>query len=159
MDGAHLSAWLHCLTASEDLELALGPEGRSHLSDILDLPPSYGGAGLQSLEDFADEEFLGSFAAIVVALISSCKKTEQRVYIRIAEALESLDDPEKEGTADPTLRGVMEVMSKTENLREPLTEGETAVANDMIRGTRTVEVPGRFDPDKQDPAPEPITLP
>ncbi len=47
-----------------------------------------------------------------------------------------------------TLRGVMEVMSRTENLREPLTEGETAVATDLIRGTTTVEVPGRFDPDK-----------
>jgi hypothetical protein len=53
----------------------------------------------------------------------------------------------------------MEVMSRTENLREPLTEGATAVATDLIRGTRTVEVPGRFDPDKHDPTPEPITLP
>ena len=104
MDSARLSAWLHCLTASEDLELALGPAGRSQLSDILDLPPSYGWAGLQSLEDSADEEFLGSFAAIAAALISFCRKTEQRVYIRIAEALESLDDPESEGTS-PTLRG------------------------------------------------------
>jgi hypothetical protein len=25
MDGAHLSVWLHCLTASEDLEHDLGP--------------------------------------------------------------------------------------------------------------------------------------
>ena len=39
MDGAHLSAWMHCLTASEVLEHALGPEGRSQLSDVLDLPP------------------------------------------------------------------------------------------------------------------------
>ena len=29
MDRAHLSAWLHCLTASEVLEHALGTEGRS----------------------------------------------------------------------------------------------------------------------------------
>jgi hypothetical protein len=29
MDGAHLSAWLHYLTACEKLEHALGPEGRS----------------------------------------------------------------------------------------------------------------------------------
>ena len=28
INGAHLSAWLHCLTASDDLERALGPEGR-----------------------------------------------------------------------------------------------------------------------------------
>jgi hypothetical protein len=84
MDGAHLSAWLHYLTASEDLEHALGTESRSQLSDLLDLPPSYGGAGLQSLEDSADEEFMGSFAAIAVALISFCNKTELPVYIRIA---------------------------------------------------------------------------
>jgi len=90
MDGAHLSAWLHCLTASEVLEHALGPEGRSQLSDLLDLPPSYGGAGLQSLEDSADEEFLGSFAAIAASLITFSRKTEQHVYIRIAEALEAL---------------------------------------------------------------------
>ena len=70
MDGAHISAWLRYLTASEDLELALGPEGMSQISDLLDPPPSYGGVGLQSLEDSADEEFLGSFVAIAAALIS-----------------------------------------------------------------------------------------
>ena len=48
MDGAHdLSAGLHCLIASEVMEHALGTEGMSLLSDLLDLPPSYGGAGLQ----------------------------------------------------------------------------------------------------------------
>ncbi len=52
-----------------------------------------------------------------------------------------------------------EVMSRTEILRVPLTVEETAGATELVRGTRTVEVPGRFDPDKQDPAPEPITLP
>jgi hypothetical protein len=93
MDGAHLSIWLHCLTASEVLEHALGTEGRSQLSDLLDLPPSYGGTSLQSLEDFADEEILGSFAAIEAALIFFCRKTEQRVYTRIVKALESLDNP------------------------------------------------------------------
>ena len=59
MDGAHLSACLRCLATSEDLEHALGTEGRSHLSDLLDLPPSYGGEGIQLLEDSSDEEFLG----------------------------------------------------------------------------------------------------
>ena len=49
MDEAHLSAWLHYLTTLEDLEHALGPKGMSQLSDLVDLPPSYGGAGLQSL--------------------------------------------------------------------------------------------------------------
>jgi hypothetical protein len=94
IDGAHLSVWLQCLTASEVLKHAMGTEGRSHLSDLLDLPPSYGGEGLQSLEDSTDEKFVGSFAAIATALISFCMKTEQQVFIRIAEAPESLDDPE-----------------------------------------------------------------
>ena len=44
MDGTQLSAWLHCLTASKELEHALGPEGRGHLSELLDLLASYGGA-------------------------------------------------------------------------------------------------------------------
>jgi hypothetical protein len=124
----------------------------------MDLPPSYGGAGLQSLEDSADEKFLGSFAAIATTLISFCKKTEQRVYTRIAKALESLDDPEG-GVTCPTLEGVKKAMNRSEPLREPLSEEETAGATCMVRGTITVEVPGRFDPEKQDPVPEPITLP
>ncbi len=48
---------------------------------------------------------------------------------------------------------------RTAILREPLSAEETEGATDLVRGTRTVEVPGRFDPDKQDSVPEPITLP
>ena len=101
MDGSHLSTWLHCLTASEDMEHAFGTEGRSRFSNLLDLPASYGGAGLQSLEDSADEEFMGSFAEIVASLISFCKNMELRVKIRIAEALKLLDDPEGARAARP----------------------------------------------------------
>ena len=64
MNGARISAWLHCLTASQDLEHALGKEGRGQLSDLLNLPASYIGAGLQSLEASVDEEFMGYFARI-----------------------------------------------------------------------------------------------
>jgi hypothetical protein len=46
MDGAHISAWMYNLIASEDLEHALGTESRSQLSDLLNLPPFYGEAGL-----------------------------------------------------------------------------------------------------------------
>jgi hypothetical protein len=89
MDGAHHSAWFHCLTASGDLENDLGMERKTSLSELLDLPASYGGAaGLQSLDLAPDEEFMGSFAGIAAALISFCKKTEQPTYIRIAGALE-----------------------------------------------------------------------
>ncbi len=46
MDGAHLSAWLQCVTASDDLENDLSAESKESLSALLDMPASYGGAGL-----------------------------------------------------------------------------------------------------------------
>ncbi len=55
--------------------------------NFLDLPASFGGAGLESLEHSADEEFLGSFAGIAASLISFCRKAEIHAYIRIAETL------------------------------------------------------------------------
>jgi hypothetical protein len=158
MEGANLSAWLHCLTVSEDLEHALGTEGRSQIWDLLDLPPSYGVAGLRSLEESADEEFLGSFARIAASFISFCRKTEQRAYIQIAETLEMLSDPEG-GSCCSTLEGVREASKKTEAVREPLSAKETKVATNLVRGTKTAKVPGRFNPEKHDSAPEPMTLP
>jgi len=88
MDGAHLSTWLHCLTASDDLEKDTSVESREGLSVLLDLPASYGGAGLQSHALAADEEFMGSFAGIAASLITFCKNTGLSAYIRIANALE-----------------------------------------------------------------------
>ncbi len=92
MDMAHVSTWLHCLTASPDLEHALGPTEWDTLNEWLDLPPSYGGSCLTSLDHSADEELLGSFAGIAASLIAFCRKTELPVYIAMAEVLEALGD-------------------------------------------------------------------
>jgi hypothetical protein len=70
MDGAHLSAWLHYLTSSSDLEHALGAQRRDQIASQLHLLAAYGGAGLQSLESSADEEISGSIAAISASLIA-----------------------------------------------------------------------------------------
>jgi hypothetical protein len=70
IDDAQVSTWLHCLTASTDLEHAIGPQARDLLAGLTDLPPALGGIGLESLERSADEEFLGSFAGISASLIS-----------------------------------------------------------------------------------------
>ena len=106
MDGGHLLAWLHCLTASRDLENDLGMERRAGLSELLDLPTYYGGAGLQSLVSAADEEFLGSIAGITAALISFCRNTEQSVYIRIVAAMEGTEEEGGTESACATAKGV-----------------------------------------------------
>ena len=92
MDDAHVSTWLHCLAASTDLENALGPLARDQITGLLDLPPAFGGIGLQSLERSAIKELLGSFAGISSSLIFFCRSTELPVYISITEALEGMDD-------------------------------------------------------------------
>ena len=57
------------------------------------------------------------------------------------------------------MQGIKEAYERTEWLREPLTAEETRTATELVKGTRMVDVPGAYDPDKVDPAPEPLTLP
>ncbi len=121
MDGAHLSARLHCLKASEDLEHVLGLERRDKLSDLLDLSASYGCAGLRSLEALADEDYMGSFAGIAAYLISFGTKTEFPACVKIAEALETPEDP-KAGSCCPTVDGVKEANERMTAMREPLSK-------------------------------------
>ena len=117
MDGAHLSAWLHCLTASDDLENDMSAESREGLLMLLDLPASYGGAGLQSLALAADEEFIGSFAGIAAALITFYKNTELSAYIKIAEALEGTEYEVVREDECETVKGVNDAFERTAWLR------------------------------------------
>ena len=137
MDGAHLSAWLQCLTASDDLEQPLGPEGREGLSALLDLPASYGEAGLHSLEVSADEELLGSFAGIAATLIAFCRKTKLPIYIKIVEAVEMLQDPAV-GQCCMSMEGVKDASERMDEMREPLNDAETEAATELVRGSRFV---------------------
>ena len=52
-----------------------------------------------------------------------------------------------------------EVNKRIEALRKPLSEEEAEMVTDLVRWTRTVEVPGIFDPETEDLAPESMTLP
>ncbi len=92
MDTAHVSIWLHNLIASPILEHALGLDEWDILTDWFDIPPSYGGYGLNSLSRSADEDLIESFTGIVASLIAFCRKTKMPVYIRIAHVLEALGD-------------------------------------------------------------------
>ena len=92
IDSASVETWLHCLTSSYILETAIDPTSMDNLTNWLDILPSYGGAGLNSLSRSVDEELFGSFADIAAYLIAFCRKTELPVYIGIAEALEAMGD-------------------------------------------------------------------
>ena len=130
------------------------------MSELMDLPAFYGGAGLQSLELSASEEFLGSFAWIAATLISFCMNTELEVYIKIAEALERTDDPDPDAVMGcATIEGVKGAYARTSELREPLSEAEIQTAKELVRGSRVVEVPRAYNPEVPDPVLEPLTLP
>jgi len=62
-DDAHLSTKMNCV-GGETLDANLPPIEREHLADSLDLPPQFGGVGLQSLIRADDGELLGSWASI-----------------------------------------------------------------------------------------------
>jgi len=48
MEFAHIRAWIHSLTASSDLDHALGSVERDLLADTLDIPSSYRGGGVMN---------------------------------------------------------------------------------------------------------------
>jgi len=109
----------------------LGPEGREQLTDLMYLPASYGGGRLQSFDLSAGVEFLGSFAGIAAFLISFCRKTELHIYIRIAEAQETLDDNVGSSRCN-TVEGIKEVNDRISTLREPLFAEEVTVATQLV---------------------------
>ena len=55
----HLLTWLKC-EDTETPDSTLPTTERENLTTSLDLPPQFGGVGLQSLSRAADEELLGS---------------------------------------------------------------------------------------------------
>jgi hypothetical protein len=152
MDTSHLTTWLHCLPASGDLENDVEAPTREVLGGLLDLPPSYGGAGLHSLENDADEEFLGSYAGITSSLITFCRRTELPVYIRFVEALEDLDPLEQASWSDhpvrtpcATISEVLEVAERSYAPTARVTSEELQLATQLVRGHNTAEVPGAWN--------------
>jgi hypothetical protein len=83
---------------------------------------------------------------------------ELDVYIRIAEALETLDS-DGDGMGCKTIAGVSAISERISALRAPLSAIEVAVATQLVRGHMTVEVPGRHSSEVLDGAPEALTLP
>jgi hypothetical protein len=80
------------------------------------------------------------------------------LYIKIAESVEMLDDP-ADGQCCMSMEGVNDASERMDVMREPLTDAETDAPTKLVSGSRFVEVPGVYNPEKPDPTPEPITLP
>ena len=90
--------------------------------------------------NYADEEFLGSFAAIASALVSFSMKTNLLVYIRIAEALEELDSPQPAGTPGATGTLIMEVNNRVQTMGVDITDEELDSVSLLVKGHMLVEV-------------------
>ncbi len=145
MDAAHVSTWLHCLTASTCLEDDLDSTTSTQPTGLMDLPTAYGGIGFLSFERAADEELLDSFSTYLIAF---CHKTEFLVYIAIAEALKTMGDvanhldKEEHTAADPikSMREIREVVARS--IVHTPSDDELVLATQLIRGHTVVEVPG-----------------
>jgi hypothetical protein len=57
------------------------------------------------------------------------------------------------------VKEVKEAFERTAWLREPLSEEEANTATELMKGSRLVETPGSYDPERPEPIPEPVTLP
>ena len=90
-DDAHLSTWLTCV-GEEQLDATLLAPKRAHLAASMDLPPQFGGVGLQSLIRVADEELLGSWVAVTADLINFCRSRGLSAYSQIDDALDFMAD-------------------------------------------------------------------
>jgi hypothetical protein len=146
-DEAHISTWLRCLTNSIKLEEALSREERELLTETLDIPPQLGGAGLQSLALSADEEFLGSWAAILAPLSEFFRATGEPIYEDLANVLDSMaEDPalsDPTATEIPAIAAVRSISNRAHSSLADITEAELDLATSLSRGHCTVEVASR----------------
>ncbi len=52
-----------------------------------------------------------------------------------------------------------DAFARMEGMREPFSEEESNIATALMKGSKVVESPGSYDPERPDSVPEPITLP
>ena len=63
------------------------------------------------------------------------------MYISTAEALEMLEESATRQCC-PSMGGVKDASERMDAMREPMSEAETEVATELVRGRKFVEVPG-----------------
>jgi len=163
-DDVHLSTWLDCAGA-EQLHDALITAEKDHLAASLDLPPQFGGVGLQSLMRVVNKELLGSWASITADLITFCKSKGLLSYSMIADALDSMADPppphEEHQIAciHPAIAAMKTFSVRAHTFPETISNDEINFTTSLIMGERTVEIPGRYMPLESATTSDMIVLP
>ena len=121
---------------------------------------------MQSLVRAADEELLGSWAAVTADLITFCRSKGLSVYSQIADALDSMPDPpplptdaDRDAPLHPAIEAMMTVSTRAHAFLETIPKEEVDFATSLTMGERTEEVPGRFSPLEIPTRPDPIVLP
>ena len=161
VDDAHLSTGMKCI-GGETLDADLPPLDREHLAASLDLPPQFGGIGLQSLIRADDEELFGSWASITSDLISFFRSRDSPVYTRLAGALDSMADTHDnthDETLIPTIKSMLAFSTRAQAFLDTIPETEINFTTSLVMGERTVEITGRNSPLEQPSRPYPIVLP
>ena len=110
VDDVHLTTWMTCI-GGESLIADLPPTERDHLAASLDLPPQFGGVGLQSLIRAADEELLGSWASITSHLISFFRSKDMPVYTKLADTLDAMADSPEKLTVEPAIPAIESMLA------------------------------------------------
>ena len=122
------------------------------LSELLELPSFWGGAGFPSLERSADGEFIGPFATITASLVALCRKTKLQVYLRVVDALEDMGCSEEYSRAlvSNAVLQVIGVGARVTALVGELSTEDILIAAHLVKVERVVEVP-RKSKSKGDP--------
>jgi hypothetical protein len=135
---------------------------RDHLEASLDLPPQFGGVGLQSFIRATNEELLGSWASITSDLITFFRSKNLPVYTKLANALESMvDSPDTltEVPAIPVIESRLAIGTRAHAFIDIIPQAEIDFSTSLVMGERTVEISGRYSPLEAPTRPDPIVLP
>jgi hypothetical protein len=161
IDREHLSTWMECVGTST-LESDMTAQERRHLATSLDLPPQFGGVGLQSLIRAANEELLGSWTSVTANLIAFFRSKNVTVYDNLADALDAMANEDRDSTATvtiPAVASLLTVSTRAHAFLADITQAEMDFATATVLGERRVEIPGRFTPLEASEKPEPMILP
>jgi hypothetical protein len=123
----------------KSLDADLHPVERDHLASSLDLPPQFGGVGLQSLIRGADEELLGSWASITSDHITFFRSEVLPVYTKLADALDSMGDSLEtltEVPVIPVIESMLAISPRAHAFLDIIPQADIDFTTSLVMGER-----------------------